>query len=468
MLTKWPQQSTQQQQNQQRQSDQQQLQQSSQQQSREQKAQQQQQQSSQLHLNEEENSDGNTETGGRRLSAVTIPSPNNEGQSKNVTTLNWNMVNSLPLAMPPVSSQGGQSTLTRSQDGQEEFDLMADLSSFDYDILTSDFTDMDGMFDILPGSSLLRDEDMQADVTHETTSHNNYQPDPAVGVLPHATPSKRPLKRSSSMQGHLRPSFSRGRWSFSSSVQRKISQHNSLSSPSADVVDSGSSERPAKRGYNQGGVAHDRLSKFQLQSSTDKSCSGQCHAIITEQLSCLNEWLSEERDMSIDILLRIDTQICREREKVLNCPACLGKTRSRQTLMVIIMVVEKLLSLFEMECGIDRLSNASVVTEDESLAQRLGVNSLADRQHHEQGGGLLPVLTNVPLVVGSFKVDDLVKTAFARQLLQIHFEKQLATISELDRYLAQGTKDVSYKVICELLLDIHRRTEYIHGLIVLI
>lgn len=399
------------------------------------------------------------ETSTRRAS-TSLPPSTDGTKEQNTEPLDWNLVNDPPSTSPPVSSQWFQDMLIRSPDEQGEFDFMADLNSFQYDEMISDFTDLDGVFDV-PGS-LHPDEDVQPEAPVDATSHNVYHTEPIVADPPRPTQSKRPFKQSPSTLGRLPSLTSRGRPVFTSSYRRTSTQNNSLISLSDSAIFSSLAGSHSKKSYGQAGISQGRPSKFQLQSTADNACSRKCHATLTEQLSCLGEWRSEECNLSLDVLLRVDSQICREREKVISCPVCLGKTRSRQTLMLIIMVMEKLLSLFEIECNLDRLSNAFVVNEDESLVHcQVPMNNECTND-----SGILPGLANLPLVVGSFEVDEMVKTIFIQHLLRIHFEKQLTTLSKLDQFLSHGTKDVSYKVTCELLVDMHRRIEYIHGLLV--
>lgn len=135
--------------------------------------------------------------------------------------------------------------------------------------------------------------------------------------------------------------------------------------------------------------------------------------------------------------------------------------------MLIIMVLENLLSLFEKECDVDQVSSAYMLDEAESLTLRQELGSVAGQRRYEynRNGALSPLpQTSQPLIVGDFEVDESVKAAFFRQLLRMHFERQLVTVSELDQILATGTKDVGHKVAREILVDIYRRVEYFQGL----
>lgn len=421
---------------------------------------QQQQSRTKFRQNKQGNGLSVAETGSSHPSEAPAPLPSDEGNGENSKSLDLNLTNSVPTTSAPVLSQG---ILTASPDRAEVFDFTADMSSFDYDMSASDFVDL-GVFDSVPSPPLMLEEGVQNDRNHDVTSQY-YQPEPTASSFKRAAPQKHPPKRASFSLGQPNPftapfTSSRSRCAFTSNNgYRKIPRYSLLIPPPESAID------PPNRGYSQA-FTHDRPGRFLLQSTTaDSSCNGRCHAILTEQLSCLSKWLSEECSVLLDSLLNINDHISCERKKVLRCAACLGKTRNRQTLMLIIMVLEKLLCLFERECDVDRLSSALMVSEIEPLAQRQGLGSL---QHHKskRSGGALPARTNLPLVVGSVEVDEIVKTAFVRELLRMHFERQLVTISELDKILTQGTKDVSYKITSELLVDVYRRIEYIQGLLV--
>ncbi|EXJ91408.1 hypothetical protein A1O1_04520 [Capronia coronata CBS 617.96] len=85
--------------------------------------------------------------------------------------------------------------------------------------------------------------------------------------------------------------------------------------------------------------------------------------------------------------------------------------------------------------------------------------------------------TDEPLLVGVYEVDDGVRTSFSRYLLQLHFQRQLDAIQELDRILLEtqeqkggngsgaAASDVSHRIACETLADVHRRVEYFLGFI---
>jgi hypothetical protein len=190
----------------------------------------------------------------------------------------------------------------------------------------------------------------------------------------------------------------------------------------------------------------------------------QCHASLTEQLSRLGDFKSEECSLPFDMLLGLAEHIRLERDKVLSCPSCLGKTRVCQTLLLITMVLENLLSLFERACDARPSPSSSAYTPD-STQPSIGHVELDPRRDDSSFGGTVLALSSFspPLMIGDLELDESFRVTFARHLLRRHLEAQAATAWELEVLLAEGIKDLGYKVAAEILRDVYRRIEYFKG-----
>jgi hypothetical protein len=202
------------------------------------------------------------------------------------------------------------------------------------------------------------------------------------------------------------------------------------------------------------------------QNST--RCRGHCHASLTEQLSRLGDFKSEECRLPFDMLLSLAEHIRLEREKVLTCSSCLGKTRACQTLMLVIMVLENLLFLFERTCEARPSLSSSVCTPDSTQPSdgHLGLAHGFDPHRDESNfGGTVLALPSAspPLMIGDLELDESFRVRFSRHLLRRHLDTQAATARELEVFLAVGIKDSGYKVAAEILNDVYRRIEYFKG-----
>lgn len=385
-----------------------------------------------------------------------------------------------------------QEVLPTTQEGSESFDLMDDFGLVEYDMSASEYADLSHVFDTAFGPPLpfpTSEEAVQPEnLTQDAASGNSRLDITVFGQPAASSPRSAQLKRArgstntaSTMCGRSHASNPLSQESIpwlAAHGHRPIPTHNSLArlpANSNSTMESNSPERSEKTspshthaGTTATSHGSGRLRKFPLQSTTDSLCNAQCHANLSEQLSRLSECQSDECSLPLDMLLHLDEYVRLEKEKVLRCPSCLGKTRSRQTLMLVIMVLEKLLSLFEREYDVDQVLSTCTFDVADSVALRQGQGNLPRYRHRESNQSSKPLsplpYTNQPLIIGNFEVDGVAKTAFSKQLLRIHFERQMATVSELDQMLATGAKDVSYKVAWEILVDIYRRVEFLQGI----
>ena len=212
------------------------------------------------------------------------------------------------------------------------------------------------------------------------------------------------------------------------------------------------------------------IGRLPPRSSLDGQCSNKCYAALAEQLARLSGCGSDGCAIPLDLLLSLDRDVYQEKDKALNCASCLGKTSSRPTLTLVIMVLEHLLGLFEKEYDADLAAELDGVIMDRVASWRRvhGSDMGSCRQRADRSGSTLPLLhRDKPLLVGDFEVEEDVKAAFLRQLLRLHLDRLMITLSELDKALDVGLKDVNYRIAREMLVDIHRRILFLQGLLAL-
>ena len=217
-------------------------------------------------------------------------------------------------------------------------------------------------------------------------------------------------------------------------------------------------------------------------------CQNRCYASLMEQLSRLRDVRSSSYTVPFDIILIHEEDVRWQREIILACPSCMGGPRSRQTtLLPMIMVFESLIRLFEWDGSGDRCcyyhpkhlhnpcsdhllrrgeepppaptSPAGVLGQRQQLQEQ--------RDHHLHGPIFHMPQTSKPVLVGHFEVDEPAKAVFLRQLLGLHLDKHMVTVSELSEKLSMDPEDVNYKVAKEILADIRRRIEHFQSCLLL-
>ncbi|KAL5316174.1 hypothetical protein ACEPPN_017052 [Leptodophora sp. 'Broadleaf-Isolate-01'] len=220
-----------------------------------------------------------------------------------------------------------------------------------------------------------------------------------------------------------------------------------------------------------------RACDLSLYCQSPSRCTLQCHAILNMHLSDLSAMRAKVPRATLDVLLDLDGRIGQARDKVLSCPICLASPASAQTIMLISIVVENLLALFESSCAspdADELESGQ--QQHDSGYGRLDAG-LTDASLDSKSSKCwmrtrhsLPY-TRGQLTVGTIHIDESVKVGFSRWLIRLYLERQIAVVKELNLLLAReigARENVIFKMTVELLLDIERRLEYFVGFITMI
>lgn len=223
---------------------------------------------------------------------------------------------------------------------------------------------------------------------------------------------------------------------------------------------------------------------FRTPSTPDTRCRNQCYSSLMEQLSQLREVRSSSYTVPFDIILSHEEDVRRQREIILACPSCMGAPRSQQsTLLPMIMVFESLIRLFEWGGEGDRCcyyypehldsacsdhmlgggKEASPTPTSPGGVSRLQQQLQQQRDHCRHGPMFHMPQTSRPVLVGHFEVDEPAKAAFLGQLLRLHLDKHMVTVSELSERLSMDPENVNYKVSKDILADIRRRIEHFQG-----
>lgn len=199
-------------------------------------------------------------------------------------------------------------------------------------------------------------------------------------------------------------------------------------------------------------------------TSPSARCTWQCHLRLTNQLTYINDFQAgSDPDLALDVVLNMEDQVRKTREKIFRCPVCLANSRCGQTVLLATMVLDSLLSMFERGCSV--LGPTKLVDQagDQALAP------VSRDSNSSRGSNWLVPHTTRPLIVGKTAIDDAIKQVFEKRLLRIYLNRQIEVMAELDHALsgARGNGDVSCKVARELFADLTTRLERFSGLIAL-
>ena len=192
-------------------------------------------------------------------------------------------------------------------------------------------------------------------------------------------------------------------------------------------------------------------------------CLIQCHSRLSEQLNRLSDIRSAAITVSYDKLLALAEQTRQDRQKVLACQACFTHTRSCQTLLLLIMVIDALLALFEGDnpnCVLPVVDTVSFGSLDPAVEPDSPRSPPPLRQSF-----------HLPLIVGRFEVEKSLQTSFLSHLLRRHFESQKLAVEEIhsriSSYQIMAVKgDLRYRVAAELLRDMSERIQELSGRVV--
>ncbi|GIJ83094.1 hypothetical protein Asppvi_001612 [Aspergillus pseudoviridinutans] len=197
-------------------------------------------------------------------------------------------------------------------------------------------------------------------------------------------------------------------------------------------------------------------------------CTSHCHGGLSSQLTKISEIQALGTSVALDVLLNLDNQVSRARDKILRCQSCLAGTGCAQTLLLLTLVVANVLSLFENSCGgspqdgQSEVDRGSIPSADSPMSMSRGSSSDASDSRN-----VLPYTTR-PLVLGTVQLNESVKRAFSRHLLRMYLDRQRAVVGQLEQLLRQTEgSNTSFKVTEDLLQDVLGRVERFIGFMTL-
>lgn len=180
--------------------------------------------------------------------------------------------------------------------------------------------------------------------------------------------------------------------------------------------------------------------------------SSECYKALSEILARLNEDSSEGEGVSLDKLLGLDRELHRTIKRVLACGRCLEKSSNQTMIMLMFMALDTLLCLFEKQ------QDAAVMqTKVSKLPSRRAMATTTTR-----GASHFPWMDKA-LLVGSFAVDDKLKTVFLRQLVLAFVDNLGSVLSELERQADRVLKGVNCRIAKEIAVDICKRALFLRG-----
>ena len=155
-----------------------------------------------------------------------------------------------------------------------------------------------------------------------------------------------------------------------------------------------------------------------------------------------------------------------QREQILSCRSCLDTSRSGQTLVLVTMVLENLLTLFEEGINID---NTPLPMELEPGRAVIEAHPTfpAHPSHQEKKFARRTFLRSGSLTVGDLEVDEAVRTTLSWCLLRLFLRRQMNAAVGIDRILEMAVRDVNFKVAKEILRNVEDRIEVLQGWLVL-
>ncbi|KAF4242553.1 hypothetical protein CNMCM8980_000511 [Aspergillus fumigatiaffinis] len=197
-------------------------------------------------------------------------------------------------------------------------------------------------------------------------------------------------------------------------------------------------------------------------------CTSHCYGALTSQLTKISDVQALGTSVALDVLLNIESQVSRARDKILRCQSCLAATGCGQTLILLTLVVANVLSLFENSCGGSQEDdgqsegNRGCIPSAESPMSRGSSTDASDWR------SALPH-TKRPLVLGTVQLNESVKRAFSRHLVRMYLDRQRGVVKQLEQLLRQteGGNNTSFKVTEDLLQDVLGRVERFIGFMTL-
>ncbi|KAJ5634599.1 C6 zinc finger domain protein [Penicillium herquei] len=199
---------------------------------------------------------------------------------------------------------------------------------------------------------------------------------------------------------------------------------------------------------------------FNLFSTSGSRCTFQCYQGLINILNDINEFQRKDSRIPLDVLLNLDKRVRKVRETTLSCPCCLVSSGAALTLMLITIVSNNFLGLFERSCGpTDGDFGSSMNREDLRVVSSIAL----DEGRHPSPDRLcnpLPYTTG-HLTLGNIQLDENVKLAFSRRLVRLYLERQLGVVQQLNQVLSRVDGDTANIEATQVLLrDQVRRLEH--------
>ncbi|KAF2152728.1 hypothetical protein K461DRAFT_268626 [Myriangium duriaei CBS 260.36] len=189
------------------------------------------------------------------------------------------------------------------------------------------------------------------------------------------------------------------------------------------------------------------LFSWPTQPALELGCVEKCHNRLNTFIAYMINYQTDDLSLSVDFLLKLDEQVRLERSKALRCTACMEKARRGHTLMLITMLAEKVMVLFERERAL-ALQNAK--TTASSATSCGSTNSSINKPR--------------PLVIGDMQLDSTTKCSLVRRLLSLSFQRQLDAFAQVEAMLEGAhDSDISSRITRDLLADLEKRACYLLG-----
>ena len=176
-------------------------------------------------------------------------------------------------------------------------------------------------------------------------------------------------------------------------------------------------------------------------SSLPDCCRTNCYPSLSQQLSYLNEQLSESCKPGLDVILQVERDTRSLREKILGCKACF---HNRSIFLLLTMVLEQVMRLLE------------TITLDESDPFS------AD---HMSNGASPPSMSQCVLVVGDYQTDDETRASFVKRHLQFRLNRFARVVVDLGKVMNEDLKDINLKAARDMLEDVFQRMELLRGVV---
>lgn len=160
----------------------------------------------------------------------------------------------------------------------------------------------------------------------------------------------------------------------------------------------------------------------------DLVCVEKCHLRLNASITLMASFLANEVSLPSYLLLSLEDHVRSEREKVLRCEACMDRTQRSHTLMLITMIAEKMMKLFERE-------------------QPLELRDI--------GPSALPI--------GSGNAVRPSKSTIPHRLSILNYRRQIDTFARLESLLPDGggDADVSARITRGVLADLRKRCGFL-------